>query len=291
MSEIGFVGLGRMGLPILKQISSKFKVKMAYNRTREKASGLEGIRMANEPFQVASSCDIVFVMLSDDTACEEVIFGESNGLMRAMKPQSILVNLSTVSMRFSNSATRRLAQNMCKYVDAPVLGSTDLAESGELTSLVSGPQKSFDAISKILDAYSKKVFYLGSQGNAVKMKLVSNMLLAVNMAAVGEALLLSEKSGVDKETALEILENSGGESRVLKMKKDTIVSETFEPVFTLKDMVKDLNYASELTTSLSSPAVLGKSAEQFYLAASSIGLGNLDFSAVIRTFRFLIGRS
>jgi 3-hydroxyisobutyrate dehydrogenase-like beta-hydroxyacid dehydrogenase len=68
MSDIGFVGLGRMGLPILKQISSKFKVKMAYNRTKEKASGLEGIRIANEPFQVSSSCDIVFVMLSDDKA-------------------------------------------------------------------------------------------------------------------------------------------------------------------------------------------------------------------------------
>lgn len=290
MSDIGFVGLGRMGLPILKRISSRFKVRMAYNRTRDKAEGLEGIRVANEPFQVGSSCDIVFLMLSDDKACESVIFGD-NGLKRAMKPQSILVNLSTVSHSFSLSASRRLAENMCRYIDAPVLGSTDLAEAGELTSLVSGPEKSYKAISEILESYSKKVFYLGSQGNAVKMKLVSNMVLAVNMAAVGEALLLSEKSGVDKETALNILENSGGESRVLKMKKETMVSETFEPVFSLKDMVKDLRYASELTSTLSSPAVLGKSAEQFYLAADSIGLGNLDFSAVIRTFRFLIGRS
>ncbi len=290
MSEIGFVGLGRMGLPILKRIGSRFRVKMAYNRTKGKAAGLEGIRIADEPFQVGSACEIVFVMLSDDSACESVIFG-NNGLARALKPQSLIVNLSTVSLGFSASASRRLAENMCNYIDAPVLGSTDMAEEGKLTSLASGPRKSFDAVSNILDSYSGKVFYLGSQGNAVKMKLVSNMLLAVNMAAVGEALLLSEKSGVDKETALDILENSGGQSRVLKMKKETIKTETFEPVFTLKDMVKDLKYASEMASSLSSPAVLGKSAEQFYLAASSIGLGNLDFSAVIRTFRFLIGRS
>lgn len=290
MSEIGFVGLGKMGLPILKRISSSYKVKLAYNRNREKAAGLDGIKIANEPFQVASGCEIIFVMLSDDSACEEVIFGD-NGLSRTLKPQSLIVNLSTVSLDFSISASRRLSGNMCRYLDAPVLGSTGLAEAGKLTSLVSGAEQSYNAVSKIIESYSGKVFYLGNQGNAVKMKLVSNMVLAVNMAAIGEALLLSEKSGINKETALDIMENSGAESRVLKLKKDTILSETFDPAFLLKDMVKDLRYVSELSNSLSSPAVLGRSAEQFYLAAQSIGLGNLDFSAVVRTFRFLVGRS
>ncbi len=290
MSEIGFLGLGKMGNPILKRISSKFKVKMAYNRNKGKTAALSGIRIADEPFQVGSSCEIIFVMLSDDQACESVIFGE-NGLTRTLKPQSIVVNLSTVSLDFSISASRRLAANMCRYVDAPVLGNTDMAENGRLTSLVSGPEQAYNSISKILEAYSEKIFYLGSQGNAVKMKLVSNLVLAVNMATIGEALLLSEKSGIKKELALDILEKSGGNSSILELKKETMLSETFEPTFSLKDMVKDLRYISELSSNLSSPAVLGNSAEQFYLAAQSIGLGNLDFSSVIRAFRFLVGRA
>lgn len=290
MSEIGFAGLGKMGMPILKRISSTFNVRMVYNRNQSKATSLENIRVANEPFQLASSCEIIFLMLTDDKACESVIFGE-NGLNRTIKPQSIVVNMSTVSLGFSQSASRRLGEKMCKYLDAPVLGSINAANSGKLTSLVSGPEQSFNAVSKILDTFSAKKFYLGNQGNAVKMKLISNMLLAVNMAAVGEALLLSDKSGVPKETALEILENSGGESKVLKLKKESMISEAFEPTFSLNDMIKDLRYVSELSSALSTPVILGKSAEQFYLAAQSIGLGNLDFSAVIRSFRFLVGRS
>ena len=290
MSEIGFLGLGRMGMPILKRISSRFKVKMAYNRNKGKAAGLSGIKIADEPFQVGSGCEIIFIMLADDEACESVMFGE-NGLTRTLKPQSVVVNLSTVSLDFSLSASRRLGANMCRYIDAPVLGSTKMAENGTLTSLVSGPETAYNSVSKILKAYSEKVFYLGSQGNAVKMKLVSNLVLAVNMATIGEALLLSEKSGVKKELALEILERSGGNSSILGLKKETMISETFEPVFALKDMVKDLRYISELSSSLSSPAVLANSAEQFYLAAQSIGLGNLDFSSVIRAFRFLVGRA
>lgn len=290
MSDVGFVGLGKMGLPILKRISSKFNVKLAYNRNSQKAAGLQGIKIASEPFQVASGCEIIFVMLSDDSACESVFYGE-NGLHRALKPQSIIVNLSTVSADFTSTASRKFSETMCKYIDAPVLGSTDLAEAGKLTSLVSGPEQAFKAVSNIIESYSEKIFFLGNQGNATKMKLISNMVLAVNMAAVGEALLLSDKSGIEKKTALEILENSGAESRVLKLKRDTILSETFEPRFALKDMVKDLNYVSELSGNLSSPVLLGRSAEQFYLAAQSIGLGNLDFSAVIRTYRFLVGRS
>ena len=290
MSEIGFVGLGRMGLPILKRITSSYKVKVAYNRNRGKAAGLEGIRVAEEPFKVGSACEIIFVMLSDDKACESVIFGE-NGLIRTINPQSILVNLSTVSHEFSISASRRLSQNMCTYLDATVLGSVDLAAKGTLTSLVSGPEKAFKTVSPIIGTYSGNIFFLGSQGNAVKMKLISNMVMAVNMAAVGEALVMAEKSGITRENALEIMEKGERQPGVIASKKETILSEAYEPSFALKDMVKDLGYASDLSRDLASPANLGISAMQFYLAAMSIGLGNLDFSSVVRVFRFMIGRA
>ena len=290
MSEIGFVGLGKMGQPILNRIRLRFKVKIVFNRNRGKAVGLEGVKLADEPFHVGAGCDIIFVMLSDDNACESVIFGEQ-GIVRTIRPQSILVNLSTVSHEFSLSAARRLQESMCSYLDAPVLGSVKLAEEGKLATLVSGPEKAYETVSKLIDSYSSNVFYLGTQGNAIKMKLISNAVMAVNLAAIGEALVMAEKSGIAKEKALDIINSSGGESRVSSLKKETILSETFDPSFTLKDMVKDLGYAEKLSQNLSSPLTLGTTALQFYLAAMSIGFGNLDFSSVVRAFRFMIGRS
>lgn len=290
MSEIGFVGLGKMGFPIMKRINSSYKVKMVYNRNRTKTSGLQGIKVADEPFYVGTACDIIFVMVSDDAACESVIFGD-NGIHRTMRPQSILVNLSTVSLKFSQSASTRLGKNMCRYIDAPVLGSIDSAEGGKLSSLVSGDEAAYKIVSKILETYSDNVFYLGASGNAIKMKLISNMVMAVNMAAIGEALLMSDKSGIPREKAIDIISSSGGQSRILSTKKDTLLSEAYEPFFTLKDMAKDLGYAADLSDSLSSPAVMAAAARQFYLAAMSIGIGNLDFSSVARVFRFMIGRS
>lgn len=290
MSEIGFVGLGKMGLPIMKRISSGFRVKMVYNRNRSRTENLQGVKIADEPFYVGTACDIIFVMLSDDAACESVIFGD-NGIHRTIRPKSILVNLSTVSLEFTQSAARRLGQNMCRYIDAPVLGSIDAAESGKLVSLVSGDEDAYNTVSKIIETYSSETYHLGTSGNAVKMKLISSMVMAVNMAAIGEALVLSEKSGISREKAIDIISNSGGQSRVLSSKKETLLSETYEPFFTLKDMAKDLTYAADLSDKLMSPAVMGSAARQFYVAAMSIGIGSLDFSSVARVFRFMIGRS
>lgn len=290
MSDIGFIGLGKMGLPILRAIMEKFEVKAVYNRTKSKADGLEGVRVVNDPFSVASSCNIIFVILSDDVACENVFFGEK-GFGRTIRPRSLVVNLSTVSPEFSQYASLKFRELRCTYLEAPVLGSTGLAEARKLTSLVSGPENAFETVSGVLDTYSSKVFYLPQEGNAIKMKLITNLAMAVNLAAAGEALLMAEKAGIRKDMALDILENSGAESRIVKLKSEIIKEGTYEPEFLLKDMVKDLTYATNLSRSLASPIPMGANALQYYIAAMSIGLGNLDFSSVIRSFRFLIGSS
>ncbi len=290
MSDVGFIGLGKMGLPIIKAIMEKYEVRAVYNRTKSKTAGLQGVKVVDEPFSVASNCNIIFVILSDDTACEEVFFGEK-GIERTIKPQSLVVNLSTVSHEFSLYASRKFQRLQCTYLDAPVLGSTGLAEEKKLTSLVSGPENGYKTVEKVIGTYSSKVFYLPNQGNAIKMKLIANLVMAVNLAAAGEGLLLAEKAGIGKETALDILGNSGAESRIVDLKTETIKAGTYEPEFLLKDMVKDLTYATDLSRSLSSPIPIGANAIQYYIAAMSIGLGNLDFTSVIRSFRFLIGSS
>lgn len=290
MSDLGFIGLGKMGLPILKAIMEKFEVKAVYNRTKSKADGLQEVRVVNEPFSVASSCNIIFVMLSDDTACESAFFGEK-GIGRTIRPQSIVVNLSTVSPDFSQYASRKFNEVACAYLEAPVLGSTGLAKDKKLVSLVSGPENAYKTVSSVIDSYSARVYYLPQADGAIRMKLITNLVMAVNLAAAGEALLMAEKAGIKKDMALEILGNSGAESRIVNLKTETIKAGTYEPEFLLKDMAKDLAYASNLSRSLSSPIPMGSNALQYYTAAMSIGLGNLDFSAVVRSFRFLVGSS
>ena len=290
MSDLGFIGLGKMGLPILRAIMEKFEVRAVYNRTKSKSSGLQGVKIVDEPFSVGSSCNIIFAVLSDDAACEGIFFGEK-GLSRTIRPHSLVVNLSTVSPDFSLYASRKFQEIHCTYLEAPVLGSTALAEAKNLVSLVSGPENAYKTVSSVIETYSSRVFYMPQPGNAIKMKLITNMAMAVNLAAAGEALLLAEKAGIKKDMALDILGNSGAESRIVTMKSDTIKEGTYEPEFLLRDMVKDLSYASTLSRALSSPIPIGSSAMQYYIAAMSIGLGNLDFSSVVRSFRFLIGSS
>ncbi len=290
MSELGFIGLGKMGLPVLRAIMEKFEVRAVYNRTKSKASGLQGVKIVDEPFSLGSSCNIIFAILSDDIVCESVFFGEK-GLSRTIQPQSLVVNLSTVSPDFSQYASRKFQELHCAYLEAPVLGNTGLAGAKKLVSLVSGPENAYKTVSSVIDTYSSKVFYMPQPGSAIKMKLISNMVMAVNLAAAGEAILLAEKSGIKKDIALDILGNSGAESRIVTLKSDTIKAGTYEPEFLLKDMVKDLSYASGLSKSLSTPIPMGSGAMQYYIAAMSIGLGNLDFSSVVRSFRFLVGSS
>ncbi len=290
MSDVGFIGLGKMGLPILKAIMEKFEVKAVYNRTKYKAEGLKGVKIADDPFSVASSCNIIFTIVSDDRACDNVFFGDK-GIERTIRPQSLVVNMSTVSPEFSLYAARKFQDLHCTYLEAPVLGSTELAGQKKLVSLVSGPENAYRTVEKVIDTYSEKVFYMPTPGNAIKMKLIANLVMAVNLAAAGEGLLMAEKAGIGKELALDIIGNSGAESRIVTFKSETIKAGTYEPEFLLKDMVKDLSYASDLSRSISSPIPIGANAIQYYIAAMSIGLGNLDFASVVRSFRFLIGSS
>ena len=290
MGELGFIGLGKLGTPLLKKMKEKYRIKGVCSRNSGKASLHPDIKFYEEPFQIASNCDIIFIMVSDDSACESVIFGEK-GLIRTIRPKSIVINLSTVSHKFTMSAEKRLQESMCSYLDTPVFGSIRAAEEGRLIVLASGNEEAFHTVEAVLNSFSIRVVYMGKSGNATKMKLISNMAMASNLAIASEALFSAENAGIPRELAMDILLSGGSQSRILEMKKDAILKEDFIPDFTLKDMIKDLDYAMDLSMSLKNPVPLGASAMQFYIAASSIGFGNLDYSSVSRVYKFLAGRS
>lgn len=290
MPRIGFIGLGRMGIPIVSRIHSSLGVYGLYNRTRSKTAIFPSIKSFDEPFQMGSTCDVILMSLSGDEACESVMFGE-RGLDKTLVPGAIIVNLTTVSLGFAQSAGRRIAQKGGIYLDAPVLGSVDLALDGQLLTMVSGDRELFTRVEAILKTFSGKVMYLGVSGNAVKMALIANLVAATNLAVAAEAIVAAENAGISKDNAMEAILLGNAQSRILEVKRKSLTDEQFVPGMELESMMRNLRYGIDMAEKTGSPIPLESSAFQYYLAALSIGLGRLDYSAVLRSFRFLSGKS
>ncbi len=290
MPRIGFIGLGRMGIPILSRVHSSSGVFGIYNRTRAKASLFPSIRSYDEPFQMGSACDVILLSLGGDDACESVMFG-GKGLDKTLVPGTVVVNLGTVSLGFAQSASRRIAQRGGIYLDAPVIGSVDLALEGKLITLVSGDRESFSRVEPVLKSFSSDVIYLGVTGNAVKMVLINNLVSATNLAVASEAIVAAENAGISKETAMKVMLLGNAHSRVLEMKRKSLSDEQFIPGIELASMMRNLHYGMDMAEKTGTPMPLESAAFQYYLAALSIGLGRLDYSSVLRSFRFLSGKS
>lgn len=291
MEGIGFIGLGKMGVPILKNIIRKHSVVGVYNRTAGKAVPYAALDMKifSSPWEVATRCDIIFLMLSDSRAVEEVMIGEK-GVVENLGSGKIVVDLSTIHPEVSARISARVSESRAEYIDAPVIGSVPVAEKGELVSVAGGSEKAFSYVRPIIESYSSKVFYLGPGGSGLKMKLVNNMLMGGNLAVLCESLLFGERLGIPREEQLEILSSGAASSRILELKKESLLNEDFIPQFLLSHEYKDLNYALDMARNARDPVPLAGTISQYYSAAMNIGLGNLDFSAVLRAFKALRGR-
>jgi len=290
MSDLGFIGIGKMGRPILYNILKKYKVTGIYNRTKAKADefGALGIRVFQYPFQVSSNCNIIFVMVTDSQASQEIISGK-NGLLSHIIPGTIIVDMSTISMKASAENHAKVAEKSCTYVDCPVIGSVPFAEKGELSSLFGGDKKAFETVKPFLETFSKNIFYMGEAGNGLKMKLIHNLLLGENLAALSEALVFGERMGLNRERVMDILSVSSAGSTILGIKREPLIKEDFIPSFLLNHEIKDINYALEMARDSRVSVPLGGLTSQIYSSASSIGYGNLDMSAVIKAFKRING--
>ena len=289
---IGFIGLGKMGTPILGNIMKKYDVKGVYNRTRTKSEpfGELGLRIYDSPGLLAANCNIVFTMLTDSEAVESVIFGPT-GIYGYINSGSLVVDLSTIHPEKSREIAGRLAEKGVYFIDAPVIGSVQVAEKGELTIVAGGPKEVFERIRGVIETFGSNIFYMGENGSGLRMKLVNNMVMGANLAVISEALTFGQNLGIDPENLIEVLASGAAGSNILDLKKESLLGGDFLPQFLLAHEYKDLNYAMDVARRARSPVPIGSLSTQFYAAAMAIGLGNLDFSAVLRSFRALNGKA
>ncbi|MEM0156639.1 MAG: NAD(P)-dependent oxidoreductase [Thermoplasmataceae archaeon] len=290
MTAIGFMGLGKMGIPILSRIRRSFSIHAVYDRNPSKGTLFSPAKINSEPFQMGSACDVILVSLSGDEACEDVFFGKT-GLDKTIVPGTIIANLGNVSYSFSMSAYRRFAEKGAIYMDCPVMGSVQEALDGALLTMVSGDAGGFDRIRGILETFSKQVTYLGVAGNAVKMRIIATMASAASLAVSAEAIVAAEHAGIPISKSIDVLIAGNSGSSPLQDKRRTMEDGDFVPGYTLSSMIRDLRNGLDLSASINAPMPLEAAAVQYYVAASSIGLSSLDYSSVLRAFRFLSGKS
>jgi 3-hydroxyisobutyrate dehydrogenase-like beta-hydroxyacid dehydrogenase len=283
MTHLGFVGLGAMGGRIVKRLLDAGYTVSGYNRTRSKAQWLldAGMRWAETPRQVAEAADVIFSMLTNTAALQDCTSGE-NGILAGLSKGKIYIDMSTVSPAKSREIATQVAATGAHMLDAPVSGSVITLEQGNLSLMVGGDQAIFEQVKPVLLAIGSKATYLGTNGQAVLMKIALNLSLQVQFMGLCEGILLAEKGGIARETALEVYLNSVLASPSLKYRAPFILKMPDEAWFNVNMMQKDMLLALEMGRELDVPLPTVAVTNEYLTAARAMGLAHEDFATVFK---------
>jgi 3-hydroxyisobutyrate dehydrogenase-like beta-hydroxyacid dehydrogenase len=290
MPNLGFVGLGTMGGPMVKRLLAAGHTVTGYNRTRSRGEWLLalGMRWGDTPRAVAESADIVFTMVSDTEALLTVT-GGPDGLLAGLKPGSVYVDMSTVSPAASQELAAQVAAKGAQMLDAPVSGSVVTLEAGQLSIMVGGDRATFEQVKSVLQAIGPTVNYVGGHGLAVMMKVAINLSLPVQILAFCEGLLLAEKAGIPRETAVEALLNSVVASPALKYRAPLILDMPDQPLFDVNMIQKDVLLALEMGRELQVPLPITAITNQWLTAARGMGFQDRDFAILFKVLAQMSG--
>jgi len=291
-AKLGFVGLGVMGSRMVQRLMAAGHTVTGYNRTKSKAQQLMdgGMEWADTPRAAAQAGEIVLSMVTNTEALEAVARGE-DGMMAGLSSGKIYVDMSTVSPAASRDLAAQVASMGAYMLDAPVSGSVITLEEGKLSIMVGGERSAYERALPVLEAIGPKVTHVGGNGLAVAMKIATNLSLAVQMLALSEGVLLAEKSGIARETALEVLLNSVIASPMVKYRGPFIVKMPNEAWFDVNMMQKDLLLALEMGRKLGVPLPTTAITNEMLSAARGMGLGERDFAILFEALARMAGKT
>jgi 3-hydroxyisobutyrate dehydrogenase-like beta-hydroxyacid dehydrogenase len=279
-----------MGSEMVKRLLSAKRKVVGYNRTRSKAQPLldAGMEWGETPRAVAEAADVVCTMVSDTAALQAVIDGPQ-GILVGLCPGKIYVDMSTVSPAASTALAGRVAERGARMLDAPVLGSTVTVREGKLTFMVGGAKATCDAVTPILLDIGAKVTHVGGNGQGALMKVACNLNIAAQMLAFSEGVLLAEKGGIPRGTAVEVLLGGALASPMLRYRGPFVLKDPEEVLFNVNMMQKDLQLALETSRALNVPLPATSVANEFLTAARAMGLEHKDCAAVFEALARLSG--
>lgn len=289
--RLGFIGVGAMGKPMAANLL-KAGYELQVNDVSEAAvSELvgQGAIRCGTPREAVLGTDVVITMLPNSAIVESVMTGEE-GVFAGSKPGQIIIDMSSVDPFFTKNMAAAAVSKGFKYVDAPVSGGVAGASSGSLTIMVGGDKEIVEQIEPILKVLGQKIYHVGQVGSGDAVKVINNLLLGVNMAALGEALVLGVKAGLDPEIMYDIIKVSSGRSYVVETKlPNFILKGNFDAGFAIDLQYKDLELAAATAKKMGMPLPVTTIAQQVFEMARAQGLGREDISAVIKVWENMMG--
>jgi 2-hydroxy-3-oxopropionate reductase len=282
MQTIGFIGLGIMGRPMARNLLKAGYPLVIHNRSRAAVDELAalGAKPAASPGATAEQADVLITMLPNSPDVEAVALGPG-GIIEGARPELIFVDMSTISPLVSQKVAKALEPRGVRCLDAPVSGGEKGAIEGTLSIMVGGDRAVFDAVLPILQAMGKTITHLGPLGSGGFTKLANQIIVAINLTALGEALTLAKKAGLDRELTLKALAGGLAGSRCLDQKTPNYVADTYKPGFKIDLHYKDLGLIMEAARALGVPLPATAVVQELFSALRARGRGGLDHSAVI----------
>jgi 3-hydroxyisobutyrate dehydrogenase-like beta-hydroxyacid dehydrogenase len=280
---IGFIGLGLMGRPMSTNLLKAGYPLTVWNRTASRADELvaAGAKLAKSPQEVAAASDYLFTIVSDPPALEQILWGPG-GALPALKRGSIYVDSSTISPALARKIAAACAERGARFLDAPVTGGDWGAKKGELVFMIGGEAETLKEAEPIFNVMGKKLFHLGPNGAGQTIKLAMNLILALQVDALAEALALTTRAGIQGEKLVEVLQSSMGRSGLLDVKAPNLLKGEYAPSFPLRLMHKDLGLALDLANQLGVALPATAAARETYNYVKGATKEDLDYSAVMK---------
>ena len=288
--KIGFIGLGLMGRPMSMNLLKAGHTVTVWNRTAVRASELvaAGAKLAKSPREVAEASEILFTIVSDPPALEEVLWGhegKSDGALSGLRPGSIYVDSSTISPVLARKIAEACSERNARFLDAPVTGGDWGAREGNLVFMIGGDAETLRAVEPVLGVMGKKWFHLGPNGAGQTIKLAMNGILALQVGVMAEALAIVKKAGLSEPQLIEVMQASMARSGVLDVKAPLMVKADYKPSFPLRLMHKDLGLLLDLGNQLGVSLPTTAAAREVYSYVKGEAKEDLDYSAVMRFWK------
>jgi 3-hydroxyisobutyrate dehydrogenase-like beta-hydroxyacid dehydrogenase len=291
MANLGFVGLGVMGSRMVQRLLAAGHTVTGYNRTKWKAQWLldAGMKWGDTPRAVAEEADVTFTMVTNTEALQAVT-NDHDGILAGLSTGKIYIDMSTVSPTASRELAKQVEAKGAQMLDAPVSGSVTTLQEGKLSIMVGGSPATLEKARPILEVIGPKVTHVGDNGLAVSMKIATNLSLAVQMLAFSEGLLLAQKSGIERKTAVEVLLNSVIASPMVKYRGPFVLDMPEEAWFDVNMMQKDMLLALEMGRQLDVPLPTTAITNEMLTAARGMGFAEKDFAILFEALARMAGK-
>jgi len=290
MEPVGFIGAGIMGKPMIANlIKAGYKVNVfARRKTVREELAAQGASVKDSIADVAKSCSIIITMLPDSPQSEEVITGES-GIIQFVKEKTLVIDMSSIDPSVSIKIAKNLKQKQIEFLDAPVSGGEKGAIEGKLAIMAGGSQKNFDRALPIFKALGKSFTLIGDIGSGNYAKLANQIIVAINIAAVSEAMLLVKKAGLSPYKVYDAIKGGLAGSAVLDAKVPMIIEKNYKPGFKIALHQKDLQNVLNAGSNLKIPLPVSSMMLEILKSLSSQGNGELDHSAIAKFYEKISG--